>query len=258
MPRAGAVHLITLSDPAAEEALYDIQSMRAFAGLELGRDAIADETTILNFRHLLERHELTKAILAAVSEHLAAKGELLRGGTIVDATLIAASPSTKNKDGKRDPEMSQSKKGNQWYFGMKAHVGVDAESGLVHTAGVTTGKVHDAKVMANLIREDDTAVYGDKGYASEVKKRAAEDAGVLWGVKEKAKPGRVLTKRQRARNRRFGRVRAKVEHVFRVLKCQFGYRKVRYRGIAKNGAQVITLLALANLYLVRSRLASAA
>jgi transposase, IS5 family len=246
-----------LPDPGAEEALYDIQSMRAFAGLEFGRDAIPDETTILNFRHLLGRHELTKAIFAAVSEHLAAKGELLRGGTIVDATLIAASPSTKKREQKRDPEMTQSKKANQWYFGMKAHVGVDAESGLVHTAGVTTGKVHDAKVMDRLIRDDDTAVYGDKGYASAQKKRAAEAAGVLWAVKEKAKPGRKLTQRQRARNRRFGKVRAKVEHVFRVLKCQFGYRKARYRGIAKNGAQVFSLLALANLYLVRSRLASA-
>jgi transposase, IS5 family len=245
-----------LSDPGAEEALYDIQSMRAFARLELGRDAIPDETTILNFRHLLERHDLTKAIFAGVVEHLAAKGELLRGGTIVDATLIAASPSTKNKEQKRDPEMSSSKKGNQWYFGMKTHIGVDAQSGLVHTAGVTTGKVHDAKVMDNLIREDDRAVYGDKGYASDVKKRAAQEAGVLWAVKEKAKPGRDLTKRQRARNRRFGKVRAKVEHVFRVLKCQFGYRKVRYRGIAKNGAQVFALLALANLFLVRGRLAS--
>lgn len=165
-----------LSDPGAEEALYDIQSMRAFAGLELGRDNIPDETTILNFRHLLERHDLTKAIFAAVAEHLAAKGELLRGGTIVDATLIAASPSTKNEDGKRDPEMTSSKKGNQWYFGMKAHIGVDAESGLVHTAGVTTGSVHDARVMDNLIREDDTAVYGDKGYASDVKKRAGKPA----------------------------------------------------------------------------------
>jgi len=247
----------SLSDPGAEEALYDIQSMRAFAGLDLGRDAMPDETTILNFRHLLERHDLTKAIFSAVAEHLAAKGELLRGGTIVDATLIAASPSTKNKAGKRDPEMTQSKKANQWYFGMKAHVGVDAQSGLVHTAGVTTGKVHDAKVMHRLIREDDREVYGDKGYASAAKKRAAEEAGVLWGVKEKAKPGRDLTKRQHARNRRFGKVRAKVEHVFRVLKCQFGYRKVRYRGIAKNGAQVFALLALANLYLVRGRLASA-
>jgi transposase, IS5 family len=247
----------TLSDPGAEEALYDIQSMRAFAGLELGRDAIPDETTILNFRHLLERHELTKAIFAAVAEHLAAKGELLRGGTIVDATLIAASPSTKNKDNARDPEMTSSKKGNQWFFGMKAHIGVDAESGLVHTAGVTTGSVHDAKVMHNLIREGDTAVYGDKGYVSAAKKAAAEAAGVAWRIKEKAKPGRELTTRQKARNRRFGKVRAKVEHVFRVVKCQFGYRRVRYRGIEKNGAQVFSLLALANLYLCRGRLASA-
>jgi IS5 family transposase len=246
-----------LSDPGAEEALYDIQSMRTFCGLELGRDAIPDETTILNFRHLLERHALTKAIFAAVAEHLEAKGEMLRGGTIVDATLIAASPSTKNKQQKRDSEMSSSKKGNQWYFGMKAHVGVDAESGLVHTAGVTTGKVHDAKVMHRLIREDDRAVYGDKGYASDARKRAAEGAGVLWAVKEKAKPGRELTKRQRARNRRVGKVRAKVEHIFRVVKCQFGYRKVRYRGIEKNGAQLFALFALANIFLVRSRLAFA-
>ena len=224
---------------------------------ELGCDAIPDETTILNFRHLLERHDLTKAIFAAVAEHLAAKGELLRGGTIVDATLIAASPSTKNKEQRRDPEMRSSKKGNQWFFGMKAHIGVDAKSGLVHTAGVTTGSVHDARVMDNLIREDDTAVYGDKGYASDAKQRAAEGAGVLWAVKAKAKLGRPLTTAQRRRNRRFGKIRAKVEHVFRVMKCQFGYRRVRYRGIAKNGAQVFALLALANLYLVRSRLASA-
>ena len=246
-----------LSDPGAEEALYDIHSMRTFAGLELGRDDIPDETTILNFRHLLERHDLTKAVFAAVAEHLEARGALLRGGTIVDATLIAASPSTKNKEGNRDPEMRQSKKGNQWYFGMKAHVGVDAESGLVHTAGVTPGSVHDARVMDNLIREDDRAIYGDKGYANDEKRRLAEAAGVLWAVKEKAKPGRTLTNRQRARNRRFGKVRAKVEHVFRVLKCQFGYRKVRYRGIQKNGAQVFSLFALANLYLARRLLASA-
>ena len=243
-----------LSDPGAEEALYDIQSMRAFAGLELGRDAVPDETTILNFRHLLERHELTKALFEAVSEHLEDKGALLRGGTIMDATLIAASPSTKNKSGKRDPEMSQSKKGNQWYFGMKAHVGVDARSGLVHTAGVTTGKTHDAKVMDNLIREDDRAVFADKGYVNENKKRAARRAGVYWGVKDQRKPGRQLSSSQRKRNRRNGSVRAKVEHIFRVLKCQFGYRKVRYRGITKNGAQVFSLLALANLYLASRRL----
>jgi IS5 family transposase len=192
-----------------------------------------------------------------VAKHLEGRGALLRGGTIVDATLIAASPSTKNAAGQRDPEMRSSKKGNQWYFGMKAHIGVDARSGLVHTAGVTTGSVHDAKVMDCLVRPDDTAVYGDKGYASDRRKGAAEAAGVLWAVKEKAKPGRNLTVRQRARNQRFGKVRAKVEHVFRVLKCQFGYRKVRYRGIAKNGAQVFSLLALANLYLARRTLASA-
>ena len=246
-----------LSDPGAEEALYDIQSMRAFAGLELGSDAIPDETTILNFRHLLERHDLTKAVFAAVAEHLEARGALLRGGTIVDATLIAASPSTKNEAQKRDPEMRHSKKGNQWYFGMKAHIGVDAQSGLVHTAGVTPGSVHDAKVMDDLIREDDRVIYGDRGYASEKKKRLARAAGVLWAVKEKAKPGRALSRWHRDKNRRFGKVRAKVEHVFRVMKCQFGYRRVRYRGIAKNGAQVFALLALANLYLARGRLASA-
>ena len=246
-----------LSDPGAEEVLYDICSMRAFAGLELGRDAIPDETTILNFRHLLERHELTKAVFAAVSELLEARGALLRGGTIVDATLIAASPSTKNEAQKRDPEMRSSKKGNQWYFGMKAHIGVDAKSGLVHTVGVTTGSVHDAKVMDNLIREDDRAVYGDKAYANDRKQRQAEAAGVLWAVKAKAKPGRPLSISQRRRNHRFGKIRAKVEHVFRVMKCQFGYRKVRYRGIAKNGAQVFALLALANLFLARRTLASA-
>ena len=243
-----------LSDPGAEEALYDIQSMRAFAGLELGRDAIPDETTVLNFRHLLERHDLTKSMFDAVSSHLEDKGALLRGGTIMDATLIAASPSTKNKAGKRDAQMSQSKKGNQWYFGMKAHIGVDARSGLVHTAGVTTGKVHDAKVMDNLIRENDRAVFADKGYVNEKKKRAARAAGVYWAVGEQRKPGRQLSSSQKRLNRRHGSVRAKVEHVFRVLKCQFGYRKVRYRGIAKNGAQVFTLLALANLYLSRRQL----
>ena len=163
---------------------------------------------------------------------------MLRGGTIVDATLITALPSTKNKERKRDPEMTSSKNGNQWYFGMKAHIGVDAKSGLVQMVGVTTGKIYHVNVMDNLIREDDTAMYGDKGYAHDANKRAAEEAGVLWAVKEKAMPGRDLSERQRARNRRFGKVRAKIQHVFRVLKCEFGNRKIRYRGIVKNGAQV--------------------
>jgi len=246
-----------LSDPGAEEALYDIHSMRVFASLELGRDAIPDETTILNFRHLLERHDLPKALFDEVTRHLEDHGALLRGGTIMDATLIAASPSTKNKEQKRDPDMTQSQKGNQWYFGMKVHIGVDARSGLVHTAGVTTGRVHDARVMDRLIREDDRAVFGDKGYVNEKKKRMARAAGVYWAVKDKRKPERQLSGSQHKRNRKHGSVRAKVKHVFRVLKCQFGYRKVRYRGIAKNGAQVFSLLALANLYLARRRLAAA-
>ena len=245
-----------LSDPAAEEALYDSNAMRQFARLELGRDQVPDETTILNFRHPLERHDLTKALFEAVSAHLEERGCLLRGGTIMDATLIAASPSTKNRERRRDPDMSQSKKGNQWYFGMKAHVGVDAKSGLVHTVAVSTGKVHDAKAVHGLIRKDDRAVFGDKGYVNEKLKRAARAAGVLWAVKDKPKVGRKLSTTQRKRNRKHGSVRAKVEHVFRVMKCQFGYRRVRYRGIKKNAAQIFSILALANLYLARRKLAA--
>ena len=243
-----------LSDPGAEEALYDSHAMRLFVGVDLSDHAIPDETTILNFRHLLEKHELTKALFDEVAGYLEERKLLLRGGTIMDATLIAAPPSTKNKDRKRDPEMSQSKKGNQWHFGMKAHVGVDAKSGLVHTAGATTGKVHDAKVMDRLIREDDKAVFADKGYVNEKAKRAARKAGVYWAVKEKKKPGRALSSSQKKRNRRHAGIRAKVEHVFRVIKCQFGYRKTRYRGIKKNGSQIFSLLALANLYMARRRL----
>jgi IS5 family transposase len=240
-----------LSDPGAEEALYDMHSMRNFAGLDLAQDAIPDETTILNFRHLLERHNLTEALFEAVSGYLEERALLMRGGTIMDATLIAASPSTKNRSGKRDPDMSQTKKGNQWYFGMKAHIGVDAHSGLVHTVKTTTAKVHDARMTDDLIRKDDRAVFGDKGYVSDKRKRAARADGLLWAVKDKRKPKRTLSSSQKKRNRKHGSVRAKVEHVFRVIKCQFGYRKVRYRGLAKNAAQMFALMAMANLYLVR-------
>jgi len=240
-----------LSDPGAEEALYDMHSMREFAGLDLGHDAIPDETTILNFRHLLEKHKLTEALFDAVKTYLQERALLLRGGTIMDATLIAASPSTKNETGKRDPDMSQSKKGNQWYFGMKAHIGVDAKSGLVHTVKTTTGKVHDAKLTDDLIRPDDMIVFGDKGYVSDKRKRSTRARGATWAVKDKRKPGRVLSASQKKRNKKHGVVRAKVEHVFRVIKCQFGYREVRYRGLAKNEAQMFSLMALANLYLMR-------
>lgn len=243
-----------LSDPGAEEALYDMHSMREFAGLDFAHDSIPDETTILNFRHLLEAHNLTEALFGAVLEYLEDQSLLMRGGTIMDATLIAASPSTKNKSAKRDPDMSQTKKGNQWYFGMKAHIGVDAKSGLVHTIKTTTAKVHDARMTDDLIRADDAVVFGDKGYVSDKRKRASRADGVLWAVKDKRKRGRVLSSSQKKRNKKHGAVRAKVEHVFRVIKCQFGYRKVRYKGLAKNAAQMFSLMALANLYLARRNL----
>jgi IS5 family transposase len=240
----------SLSDPGAEEALYDIQSMRAFCHVELGRDAIPDETTILNFggARVDEGGVRSGGGSPRSARHIAARWH--DRGCDIDHRLA----STKNAAGQRDPEMRSSKKGN---FGMRAHISVDAGSGLVHTAGVTSGSVHDATVMDRLIRADDTAVYGDKGYSSGARRRAAEAAGVLWAVKEKAQTGRRLTVRQRASNRRFGKMCAKVEHVFRVLKCQFGHRKVRYHGLAKNAAQLFSLLALANLYLARRTLASA-
>lgn len=245
-----------LSDPGAEEALYDMHSMRDFAGLDLGHDPVPDETTILNFRHLLERHDLTAALFAEVSAYLDERALCLRGGTILDATLIAAAPSTKNRGRQRDPEMSQTRKGNQWHFGAKMHIGVDARSGLAHTVRTTKASTHDAALTEDLLRPDDRVVFGDRGYVSDIRKRRARARGVLWAVKDKRKPGRVLSSTQKKRNRRHGRVRAKVEHLFRVIKCQFGYRRVRYRGLAKNAAQMLTLTALANLYLARRRLAT--
>lgn len=243
-----------LSDPAAEESLYDIESMRRFAGLELGEDAIPDETTILNFRHLLEKHKLTSKIFEDVKSYLEEQGFLLAGGSIVDATIIHAPSSTKNKDKKRDPEMSSTKKGNTWHFGMKAHISVDAKSGLIHTVGVTTAKTHDAKVTDKLIRDDDKAIFGDKGYVSDKLKKAAREAGVYWAVLDKAKPKKKLSATQKKRNKKHSSVRAKVEHPFRIIKCQFGYRKTRYKGLKKNAAQVFSLMALANLYQARHQI----
>jgi IS5 family transposase len=243
-----------LSDPGAEEALYDMHSLREFVGVELGRDPIPDETTILNFRHLLERHNLTEALFEAVKTDLEERALLLRGGTIMDATLIDAPSSTKNKPGQRDPDMSHAKKGNMWYFGMKLHIGVDAKSGLVHTVKATTAKRHDAPLTEELMRPDDLVIFGDKGYASDKRKREMRNLGVVLAIKDKAKRGRALSASQKRRNQRHGAVRAKVEHAFRVLKCQFGFRKTRYRGLAKNRAQLFTLMALSNLYLARKRL----
>jgi transposase, IS5 family len=202
----------------------------------------------------LEKHQLTDALFVEIKAYLQDQGLLLAGGSIVDATIIHAPSSTKNQDKQRDPEMSSTKKGNTWHFGMKAHISVDAKSGLVHTVGVTTARTHDAKVIDQLIREDDEAIFGDKGYVNEKLKAAARQAGVYWAVLEKAKPKKKLSSSQRKRNKKHASVRAKVEHVFRIVKCQFGYRKTRYRGIEKNGAQVFSLMALANLYQVRGKL----
>ena len=243
-----------LSDPGMEDALLEIESMRRFAGIELIDDALPDETTILNFRHLLERHELSEQILHTINEMLQSRGLLLKGGTIVDATIIHASPSTKNRDRQRDPQMHQTKKGHQYFFGMKVHVGADAQSGLVHTVGVTAANVADVCALPQLVREEDQALFGDRGYVNNEMKRHARRAGVFWGVALKARAGRKLCEANKRFNRKMSSIRAKVEHVFRVMKCQFGYRKVRYKGIAKNAAQVFSLIGLTNLYLVRRQL----
>jgi IS5 family transposase len=240
-----------LSDPAMEDALYDIESMRRFADIDIEVDVIPDETTILNFRHLLERHNLTKQIFEKTQRYLSEKGLLLREGTIVDATIINAPSSTKNQDKMRDREMRQTKKGNQWYFGMKAHVGTDTGRGLAHSVVVTDAAVHDSQVMDELLSGEEQAVYGDKAYASEEKKKEYEARGVKWYVNRKANRGHQLTQEDVECNHKQSQIRAKGEHAFLVVKHLWRYTKVRYKGLYKNAVQVFSLFALANLYLVR-------
>jgi IS5 family transposase len=242
------------SDPGMEEALYEIMSIQRFAGLELGRDAVPDETTILHFRHLLEKHNLTAEIFSVVNQHLANKGLIVRGGTITDATIIHAPSSTKNKKGERDQEMSSTKKGNQWYFGMKAHVGAHSKNGLVHTVICTNAKVHDSKVMEDLLHGEETEIYGDKAYADNAKKAKYSARGIAWRVAIKAPRGQKLSERDKSWNRSRSRKRALVEHAFGVIKNLWGYTKVRYRGIHKNHCQLLALFALSNLYRTRHRL----
>jgi len=243
-----------LSDPMAEEMLYDSEAMRRFARIELGDDRIPDETTILNFRHLLEREGLTEAIFAEVNGYLTEKGMSLRSGTLVDATIIDAPSSTKNKAKARDPEMSSTKKGNDWYFGMKAHVGVDADSGVVHSLDTTTAKVHDSQVWDELLHGEEVSVWADKGYVSAEREAVFTSQGKVWGVMRKVSKGGKLHPEAEKINRIIAMVRAKVEHPFRVLKRQFGFVKTRYRGLAKNRAQLFTLFALGNLFLMRREL----
>jgi IS5 family transposase len=249
-----------LSDPAMEEALYDTPMFREFVGLDAGEDNLPDESTILRFRHLLEAHDLSLQILATVNATLAAKGLLLKSGTVVDATLIAAPSSTKNSSGERDPEMHQTKKGNQWHFGMKAHIGVDADSGLVHTVVGTAANVNDVTQAHALVHGAETDVFADAGYQGVGKRDETQEINVNWHVAmrpgkrkvlDKSTPmGAILDQLERAK----ARIRAKVEHPFRVIKRQFGHVKVRYRGLAKNTAQLHTLFALSNLWMVRRTL----
>ena len=248
----------TLSDPAMEEALYDTPLYCEFARLDPGMSRVPDESTILRFRHLLEANDLALQIMATVNAMLTARGLLLKAGTAVDATLRAAPSSTKNKDGARDPEMHQTKKGNQWHFGMKAHIGVDADSGLVHTVLGTAANVNDVTQGHALLHGQEQVVFADAGYQGAAKR--PEATGVAWRVALRPGKRRTLDKRSpidaliEKSEQLKASLRAKVEHPFRVLKCQFGYVKVRYRGLAKNTAQLVTLFALGNLWMARKRI----
>ena len=247
-----------LSDPGAEEALYDMISMRLFAGIELADDRIPDETTILNFRRLLEKHDLTQVMFDEIRGLLEERGLYLKQGTLVDATMIAAPRSTKNQEKKRDQQMSSTRKGNDWHFGMKAHIGVDAESGLIHSVVSTTAKVHDSQVIDELLHGQETIIYGDKAYSSDERSLVSRtDDSRIWAMPFKKPKGLEQPEWQLSVNRQLSRYRARVEHSFRILKCQFGYRKTRYRGLEKNAKQQLALFALANLYKVRHQLLQA-
>jgi len=250
-----------LSDPAMEEALHDVPLYREFAGLDGWTQRLPDETTILRFRHLLQKHKLADQMLATVNDLLRSKGLLLRAGTVVDATLIGAPSSTKNASGQRDPEMRQAKKGNQWYFGMKAHIGVDAESGLVHSVKATAANANDVTQANALLHGDETDAFGDAGYQG-AHKRPDAPPDVNWHIAMRPGKRAALDKSKRVDalkeqvEKIKASIRAKVEHPFRVIKRQFGFVKVRYRGLAKNAAQIKTLFALSNLWMARKKLAA--
>lgn len=248
-----------LSDEGIEDALYDSQAIRRFVGIDLAREAAPDATTLLKFRRLLEKHELTRRIFETINAHLAEKGLIMREGTIVDATLIAASPSTKNKAKKRDPEMHQSKKGNNWYFGMKAHVGVDSKSGLVHTVVGTAGNVSDVSQTGALLHGEERMVFGDAGYQGADKRPETKHVKAQWLIamkrgKRKALPEDAMGKLLDHFEKLKASIRAKVEHPFHVVKNLFSHRKTRYRGLAKNEAQLFSLFGFANLVLAHKNL----
>ena len=247
-------HWFNLSDPAAEEALYDSLSMRRFVGIDLGREPVPDETTILNFRHLLERHNLGEPLFDRVNEHLASRGMKVAGGTIVDATIIAAPSSTKNDAKARDPEMHQTRKGQQWYFGMKLHIGVDSRTKLIHSMTTTAANVHDAKVLGDLLHGDENRVYGDQAYRGQKAVIREHAPHAKDFTNQRYRHRGVVDEVERGKNRTKSTVRAKVEHPFGVIKRVFGFAKVRYRGLAKNTQRLWVSCGLANLFIVRHRL----
>ncbi len=245
-----------LADEALEDAIYDSQAMRDFVGIDLAIESVPDATTLLRFRHLLEKHALTQRIFEEINAHLAEQGLFMREGTIVDATIVAAAPSTKNQAKQRDPEMKQTKKGNQWYFGLKAHIGVDAATGLTHSVVATSANVADVTMAGALVREDDKRVYGDAGYTGMWKHLDEEKDAPNSKCCVAAKRGAIkkmddspMKTLLLAIEKAKASIRAKVEHPFHVIKNLFGYRKVRYKGLAKNHAQLFSLFGLANLVL---------
>jgi transposase, IS5 family len=243
-----------LSDPQAEDSIYDSESMRRFVGVELAEDVVPDETTILRFRHLLEKHGLTKGIFDAIKWLLEEKQLFLRSGTIVDATIISAPSSTKNATKKRDPEMKQTRKGNNWFFGMKLHIGAD-KRGLVHTVTATNAAGADIKQLPQLLHGDEREVFGDQAYWKEADRVAFEACGVRYRMNRRPRSKyHPLSERWRKINRARSRTRARGEHPFRVIKTLWGFTKVRYRGLMKNLARAQTMFALANLYQVRRHL----
>lgn len=242
----------SMSDPAMEDALYEIASMRLFAGLSLD-GAIPDHTTIMNFRHLLERHGLARKIFQEVSAWLSDAGVLVKEGTLLDATIIEAPSSTKNKAGERDPEMHQTKKGNQWHFGMKAHIGVDARTGLTHSFTTTAANEHDLNQAEYLLHGKEEFIFADSGYRGAENRKELEDVKAHWHVAEIPSKVKELKKHPRINKLPLkteylkASIRAKVEHPFRIIKCQFGFTKARYRGLMKNDSKLAMLFALANI-----------
>ncbi len=247
-------HWFNLADFACEEALYDSVSLRRFVGIDLGCESVPDATTMLKFRHLLEQHKLAEQLFTEVGRVLSSSGMSLKTGTIVDATIIAAPSSTKNSEKQRDPEMRQTRKGKQWYFGMKLHIGVDSQSGLTHSAVVTSANVHDKHPLHKLLHGREKRVYGDSAYASQKKLILSKAPGAKDFTNQRTRKSGEIDEVERGKNRNKSKIRARVEHVFAVVKRLWGFSKVRYRGLAKNAARAFTALALANIYLSRRHL----